>query len=181
MWQTILWDLQSHTCSVTCTGHEGWVRCCAFGRFLTTGDDEGYVHVFVIGGTKPQQNIKAHDGAVNALCYNMDESNLLSCSDDGTFHVLNLLTYEMVYKMEGDTDAVNDACYTKDGFGIVSVSSDRTLRLWNATFGHPLVSFGCGEDEVMTIDVAPDNTWSVVTSGKDGFIRFWSIDFESYY
>ena len=165
----------------TCNGHDGWVRCCTLGRFLITGDDEGYIRVFVIGGEEPQQNLKIHDGAVNSLCYNADETNLLSCSDDGTLHVINLQSYETVCKMEGHRDAVNAACYTKDGFGIVSVSSDRTLRLWNATFGHPLVTFGCGEDEVMTIDVAPDNVWSVVTSGKDGFIRFWSIDFESYY
>lgn len=176
-----IWDLEAHKPIVTCNGHDGWVRCCTLGRFLITGDDEGYIRVFVIGGEEPQQNLKIHDGAVNSLCYNTDETNLLSCSDDGTLHVINLQSYETVCKMEGHRDAVNAACYTKDGFGIVSVSSDRTLRLWNATFGHPLVTFGCGEDEVMTIDVAPDNVWSVVTSGKDGFIRFWSIDFESYY
>ena len=78
-------------------------------------------------------------------------------------------------------DAVNDARYTKDGFGVISVSSDRTLRLWNSKFGHPLVAFGCGVDEVMAVEVAPENEWTVVTSGKDGFVRFWSIDFGSYY
>ena len=125
--------------------------------------------------------MQVHDSAVNSLCYNQDESHLLSCSDDGTLHILNLQTMEMVCKMVGHTDAVNDACYTNDGYGIISVSSDRTLRVWNATFGHALVTFGCGKDEVMSIDVAPDNAWSVVTSGKDGILRFWSIDFESYY
>ena len=176
-----LWDLEEQKCSTSYNGHEGWVRCCALGRFLLTGDDDGYVRVFIIGGEESQKSLKVHEGAINCLCFNSDETNVLTCSDDGTLSVLDLRSYEVVCTMEGHTDAVNDARYTNDGFGVVSVSSDRTLRLWNSRFGHPLVTFGCGTDEVMAVDIAPENEWSVVTSGKDGFIRFWSIDFGSYY
>ena len=76
---------------------------------------------------------------------------------------------------------MNDVCFTKDGFGVITVSSDRTIRVWSSELGTALVSMGCGDDEVMSCARAPDNNWTVVTGGKDGILRVWSIDFTSYY
>ena len=113
-----LWDLEEQKCSTSYIGHEGWVRCCVFGRFLLTGDDDGYVRVFIIGGEESQKSLKLHEGAINCLRFNSDETNVLTCSDDGTLRVLDLGSYEIVCTMEGHTDAVNDARYTNDGFGL---------------------------------------------------------------
>ena len=176
-----LWDWDEGECICTCDGHDGWVRACALGRFLITGDDSGTVRVFAVGSAEPMKIIQVHDGAITAMSYNEDQTNVVTCGDDGTVHVLDLGTGQTVCRMEGHEDAVNGVAYTKDGYGIVSVSSDRTLRFWSATNGAELVKFGCGEDESMTIAVAPDNRWTTATSGKDGKVRIWSIDYESYY
>ena len=176
-----VWDWDEGDCLVTCEEHDGWVRCCALGRFLVTGDDSGTLRLFPIGGNEAMKTFQIHDGAINSLAFNSDETRVVTCSDDGTAQVLDLQTGNTVCRMNGHDDAVNDVCFTNDGFGVITVSSDRTIRVWSSELGTALVSMGCGDDEVMSCARAPDNNWTVVTGGKDGILRVWSIDFTSYY
>ena len=66
--------------------------------------------------------LQVHDGAINGMCYNTEQTQLVTCGDDGTIHVLDLSSGQTAFRMEGHLDAVNDVAFTSDGFGIVSVS-----------------------------------------------------------
>jgi WD40 repeat protein len=72
--------------------------------------------------------------------------------------------------LQGHTGSVNSADFSADGRLMVTVGADGTARVWNATTGTQLVTFGA---HVSTARFSPDGSQVVVTASMDKTARVW--------
>ena len=71
-----------------------------------------------------------HTGLVWWAAWNVDESHILTASDDGTARVWDAETGEQILILSGHTDGVRQAMWNTDESRILTAGEDGTVRQW---------------------------------------------------
>jgi hypothetical protein len=117
--------------------------------------------------------LKGHDGPV-LRCVALSEKKVLSCSEDGTIRVWDLVTKRQLRALLGHTGAVTDATLIQDG-RIVSSSADRSLRVWNLQSCVCEIALLDAHDGVIH-GVRSLPSGNVASFGSDGTVRIWNLN-----
>ncbi len=139
-----LWDVTTSETLAVLEGHAGWVRAVAFspdGRLLASGGGEDRANVRlwgisreggVITGTE-LATFEMNAYAVTNVAFSPDGSLLVIGLSDGTLHVRDTATHELLVALEGHT-SLSDVMFSSDGTLIAS-SGGGTIRLWGVRMG----------------------------------------------
>jgi WD40 repeat protein len=180
---------------VPMSGHGEEVRAVAFrsdGRVIASGGADGTIRLWnadtgvavgePIGGPNPK--------AINAIAYRPDGLAIASGQADGYIDIYDVRTGEQAgfQSSLADTKGVTSLAFSPDGRRLVSGGQSGGVSLWsvasplpgpwNEDFGPAMSRFGpvlTGHfTRVGSVGYAPDGRW-VVSAGKDGTVREWSI------
>ncbi len=115
--------------------------------------------------------LEGHTGGVNTIVV-LDETNVVSASDDGTLRVWDVASGETVRTFKGHTDQINAVALLGE-MRMVSASHDRTLRLWDLATGETIRTFEGHTSFVNTVAVLDEAR--VVSASSDHTLRVWNV------
>jgi WD40 repeat protein len=111
------------------------------------------------------------ESGVKSIALSSDGQRIVSGSYDGTIHVWNVTTGELVAgPFTRHTDSVTSVGFSPDGQWIVSGSYDNTICVWNATTGEAVAGPFTGHSAgVTSVGFSPDGQW-IVSGSYDNTI-----------
>lgn len=153
------------------TSHIYSVAVSSDGKFLASGDKEGYIHIWNADTLEHLKKFKKHRGAVSGLAFRRATHTLFSSSHDRMVMVWNLDAMAFVENLGGHQDAITgidafmrEACVTSGGRDqsviVYVISEDKQLRF----SGH--------QDSIEGIKLVNDKTF--ITFGQDGGLALWT-------
>ncbi|XP_045618040.1 U3 small nucleolar RNA-interacting protein 2 [Procambarus clarkii] len=153
------------------TSHIYSLAVSSDGKFLASGDQGGYIHIWNAETLEHLKTFKKHRGAVSGLVFRRATHTLFSASHDRMVMVWNLDAMAFVENLGGHQDAitgidafVRESCITSGGRDqsviIYVLVDDKQLRF----SGH--------QDSIDGVKLVNDKTY--VTFGQDGGLALWT-------
>jgi transcription initiation factor TFIID subunit 5 len=133
-----------------------------------------YDELFDFDSVEPFCTLYGHSGPVYATRFSVDNSVLLSCSEDTTIRLWNTATYSNVACYRGHSYPVWDCAFSPTGLYFASASHDRTARVWSMDVGTPLRIFAGHFFDVDCVEFHPNGNY-VATGSSDRSCRLWDV------
>jgi WD40 repeat protein len=102
------------------------------GKHLVTTEGNAVKVRDAVSGEE-QLSFLGHNGAVNGMAFNPDETRLATASDDGLVKVWEAKTGQEVLTLKGHTGSVFGVTFSPDGRRIASSGADGTVKIWDGT------------------------------------------------
>ncbi|RZF42157.1 hypothetical protein LSTR_LSTR004306 [Laodelphax striatellus] len=138
---------------------------------IASGTDDGEVLLWSLKTYTISQKLTGHLGCVNGLCFNADESKLVSCSDDASFKV-----YDTISGMEVFFTSVNQQlkCLCLSDNLFVVGGSRGTLFVWDFVKMTLLQQIDAHKDSLSAVAVFDNGeNFNIVTGSNDRRIILW--------
>ncbi|MCE9568086.1 MAG: protein kinase [Planctomycetes bacterium] len=179
--EVFLWDAVRHT-HQELEGHgNAKVNAVAFdasGKRAITGDEQGYLFLWDIPGTRLLKKFIAEPlakvGAVRAVVFT--PAGLVASGDDGSVRIWDLTTFK-VRELPIQPKSVLSLAVSKDGKRLLSGGDDGSVKLWLLVDGTLIYKFTGHAKRVRGVAFSP-NGREAVTGGDDNAIRVWRLPFE---
>ncbi|KAI8367555.1 WD40-repeat-containing domain protein [Radiomyces spectabilis] len=118
------------------------------------------------------QELKAHKGPVNEVCYNKSGQYCVSAGRDRTVRLWNPLSAMLLHTYTGHSRDVLGVSVASDNAKIASCGADKAVILWDVGTGEILRRYTAHWERVNSVDFNDDAT--VLVSGSfDATIRIW--------
>ena len=112
------------------------------------------------------------------FCCSLDETKLaITASGILSKHELTLVdidTKKVITDFSGHGSPITDFKFTHKGDKLVSSSKDQTVRVWNCSRMANLLTFNHHGDDVISIDISPDDQ-RILSLGSDGHLFLWQL------
>ena len=149
------------------------------GRTLVTGNFDGTVNLWDVGGGRLLRTLDGHTDVVYKGVFSPDEKILASCSRDGRVKLWELTTGRELRTLTGHTRPIKAVAFSPNGRLLASASNDGTLRLWDVGSGLEQRSFVHTkskevDDSVYALVFISDGKIIVAGNG-DGTISYWEV------
>jgi eukaryotic-like serine/threonine-protein kinase len=171
-----VWDWEHRQLVHALPGHEYHSIPVAFspdGRCLATGGSwEKNQRLWDLeAGGQLLRTFPAHRHPVSALAFNPDGTRLAVASFDGSVHVCDTATGELLHTLlhPGNVDGV---AFSPDGRRIASSGEDKTVRLWDAETGREVLVLRGHAARCGCVAFSPDGH-RLASASIDRTIRVW--------
>jgi WD40 repeat protein len=168
-----LWSAQTGHEIARLGKHNRQVQAVAFasnGRFVASGSDDGWVHVYDPLRRAIVKPIWHEHDNVNALAFRPDGRQLTTGTENGYVRVWNWQTgKDSVFRAH--TKGVKCLAYTFDGRVLATGGGDGVVKLWDARQRVEIAALKGHEKQVNGLAFSRDGK-ILVTAGHDG-LRTW--------
>lgn len=156
------------------------------GRFLFTGDEEGYIKKWNTNKWNVVRTIKAHSKIINDIqIYN--DTYLLSASSDNSVKLLDVGFKSQIREFSDHTKWVYSSDISKDRKCILTASADNTIKIWSWNVGSCINTITYHNDWVnearynynsdKIISISEDQTIKIIDAQNGNLIK--SIPYKS--
>ncbi|CDH56009.1 wd40 repeat-containing protein smu1 [Lichtheimia corymbifera JMRC:FSU:9682] len=112
------------------------VICLSFSRDseqLVSGSTDGKIAIWRIqSGTCQRKISPAHSQGVTSVCFNKDNTCVLSGSYDRLVKLHDIRNGKLLTEFKGHTSFVNDVLFSTDNTKVISGSSDGSIKIWDS-------------------------------------------------
>jgi len=122
---------------------------------------------------EPCNDLNAHAGAVQSLCFSSDGKILASGSYDNSVKIWSVPEGKLLKKLEGHTDTINSVNISPDGKTLASGSADLTIKLWSVPAGNLIKTLDGNGYNVRSVFFGPDS--KTLASGSSDGVKIWSV------
>ena len=177
--QLKLWNFGARECIASWNFHPGQeiqalaVRFSPSGKIIASGGQDGRVRLWDTATNQEKLDYKQHESRVSYLCF-IDESRLVSVSEDGTCRQWNLKNNQLDAALEQHKGGAFCVASIPSRSLFATCGADNRIRLWDSD-NHQLHRDLVGhENAVYSIAASPDGRW-LYTSSLDRTIRRWEL------
>lgn len=137
---------------------------------LASGTKDGGIFLWDVETKVLLKQILGHTGGVEGLCFSPDGKKLVSCGNDCTFQVLDLVTGMALYNKTLPSPLIS-LCW--DGCILFLGSNNGCLYVWDLIEVKLLHQINAHKGPIKSVKLASNKNF-VVTGGDDHFIRVWN-------
>lgn len=155
-------------------------------KYVALGGPGKHVKVFDTSSGKLVHKIDKHTDWVTAMAFSPDGALLATGDRSGGVHVWETGKGAIVFTLDEHKVRIADLAWRADSKLLATAAEDGNLILWDMKDGFPsrnIVAHSSKESPrysrrtgVTSVNFAPDGR--LLTTGRDGFLRFWSSDGE---
>ncbi|MFP6669567.1 MAG: WD40 repeat domain-containing protein, partial [Pirellulales bacterium] len=147
------------------------------GKLLATDgidNDRAVIQVRDLATGNLLHSLMGHEAAVVSLAFSVDNTKIVSGSDDKTARVWNLADAETpeVARFTGHTMAVTAVTFNTDGSQVLSGSADNSVQLWAVADGMETMKFAGHTAAVVAVAMTSANL--PISASADKTVRFWN-------
>ena len=117
---------------------------------------------------------RKHTDWVLSVSYSPDGLVLASGDRFGWIHVWESDSGKEFATLRGHAGGIKGLVWSRDGNWLISASLDGSVRVWNMHTFETTKQWVAHERGVLSVDLSSDN--NVITCGRDGWIRKWSLE-----
>ncbi len=176
----VMWDLKSGkrlgVLSSKDSGHSAEVVSQAFsgdGKYIATGDLQGFVVLWNTKDRTPVRKFKAHAGKVNALIFIPDRAEFVSAGDDGAVK-LWLVSRSIVFNLKESGPGVTSLTVSADGSVVYGAFADGKVRGWNSALRSLRSTLTFNNRQINSIAISPDGDFIALAEENES-ILLWNI------
>ncbi|MCE9603506.1 MAG: hypothetical protein K8U03_01235 [Planctomycetia bacterium] len=142
------------------------------GQLIATATEDG-VQLWTAADGKVARPLAGHKGAVTALAWKADSTQLATAGVDGTVRVWNAADGRQITIYEAHKTPVSAVSFTTDGAAVVSAGTDKLAQIWSATDAKPLQTL-TGHTQPVTALASVFGGAFVVSGSTDATVRTWN-------
>ncbi len=148
---------------------------------VAVGRVNGAIEIYDTAGKKLESFENHHDGRVNWVSFNNDETQVVTAGSDKTARVwaweVSSKTASLKAVLSGHLSSVQSACFNPDSTLVVTSSSDGTAKLWDVKSGKEIATLA-GHSNMVCSAVFKPSSDEVLTASWDGTAKIWGIPFK---
>ncbi|XP_043276506.1 protein FAN-like isoform X2 [Venturia canescens] len=160
-------------CLIAQLDHEAKVIALDVSRnenLLVSGTDDGEIFLWNTDSYDVTYTIKGHTGRINAIKFDCESKNIISCSNDMAINVFDIQTSTRIYS----TTLEDEPIALSWNSTILFIGDTRgNLSLWDSQGALFLSTLNCHAGNLTTITTTPDQS-RVITGGVDKKIIVWT-------
>lgn len=190
----IVWNGMNGERLLTLRGHTDKVTDALYsadGKWILTASDDYTAKVWEASTGKEIHTLSGHLRRVNSICFKEMRfpgafdapdsllQGVLTCSDDHTAIVWDVLTGEKLLTLEGHTGGVKDARFfiTDQGdANILTISDDHTARIWDASSGLEKHTLRGHTAPLICAEIAAPLNNIIATASEDQTVKIWDTE-----
>ena len=150
------------------------VDCNADASQIAIGTTSRTVKTFDRTTQKELHVHRKHTDWVMSVAYSHDRIIVASGDRFGGIHLWETETGSEFATLRGHTSGITGLVWSNDGNRLVSASLDGSVRFWNMHTLETEKQWVAHEQGVLSLERSPED--SIITSGRDGWIRKWATD-----
>ncbi len=155
-------------------------------QYVAFGGPSKIVKVFSTKTGEPRHRIKKHTDWVTAVSFSPDRRMFATGDRSGGLHIWETEKGAIVFTLDEHKVRITDLSWRADGAVLASGAEDGNLILWSMKDGFPLRNITAHISKesprysrrtgLLAVDFSSDGR--LLTSGRDGMVRLWSVDGE---
>lgn len=127
-------------------------------------------------GNLSREIIAQQDGAIRAIAFSSDGSEMISGGDDKLITIWDTKTDRVIGEpLRGHVSPILSVAFSADGTLILSGGEDKLLRLWDRASSIQRIDPLRGHEATISSAIFAGSTEQIISGSRDGTIRFWSI------
>jgi len=181
MKQILIYDLITKSCIHTILA-DSTITCMKLSResnLLFVGLEDGRLIIITLFNYHVVLSVKIHDGAVNSIDINEDNSILISAGEDQFIKVWNLyfgfrIEHKCLHTLMGHFDGGISVRLANDCTTAVSGGRDKKFIIWNIVSGECKNIFTMHEAPITSVDISSDGKFAI-SSSMDTTVNRWIL------
>ncbi|XP_001606594.3 protein FAN [Nasonia vitripennis] len=161
-------------CFVAELDHDSQVTCIDLSRdetLLVSATQDGEIFLWKLDDSYSlQATVKEHNAKINAITFEPDSKNVISCANNKSLSVMDVQTSTQTYITTLEEEAVSLA-WIHSFLLIGDLKGD--LLMWDPQTAAFISKFYCHQGPLVSLAVSPDNK-KVITGGQDRKVIVWN-------
>ena len=143
---------------------------------LVIGTSSGALHILDLAERKEIKHFIQHKQAIFSITENPLKKQLYTADADGNLAIWNTENWELVLFLPLECGKIRDILLDDQGEKMFLACQDGFIRQFETQFFNETASFCAHEHGVNTLIFFPGKPTTLLSGGKDGYIRAWDFD-----
>ena len=153
---------------------EAWTVCLSPGDdMIATGSHTGNINIWSVAEKAKVCSLVAKGKLILSTSFNSDGTNIAAGGIDGSLHILDVITQQVIHKIEAHCLPIRKVAYSADGGLIFTASDDRHVSVFDARSGLAINSFS-HSGMALGLDLSPDRRHFAVGC-SDHVVAYWDL------
>ena len=159
---------------------ESSVTICLYspnGETISAGLFNGNICVYSTSNWERLWTFEGHSFQVMSVIYSPDSNRIVSCSQDMTIRIWDILTGVCTYVLEGYSGSFQGVAYSPEGDQVAIANHDGTVKVWNVETGECRHIWIGHTSYVSGVLYSPKGN-QIASRGYDKTVRLWDTEAE---
>jgi eukaryotic-like serine/threonine-protein kinase len=143
-------------------------------RLAAAGRDNN-VRLYDVSSRLEERVLEGHTAKITSACFSINESQLITSSQDGTVGIWDIETGQLVQRFEHPKQQwLLSAALSNDGTLLAAGGEDNTIIVWDVSSQRMMHQLAGHSDVIETLAFSPDNN-RLASGSADRTIRVWEM------
>lgn len=143
---------------------------------LIIGSSSGAFHVIDTEQKRELHHFIQHTVAIFSIKENLTNNQVYITDADGNISIWDKKTWELILFLPLLVGKIRDVLVSEDGNTIFLACQDGTIRSFDTQFFNEKLVLKAHKDGVNCLALFPEKKNVLISGGKDGYLRIWSLN-----
>ncbi|MCE3294868.1 MAG: hypothetical protein K0R65_582 [Crocinitomicaceae bacterium] len=146
------------------------------GQKLVIGTSAGALHIIDLAARKEIKHFVQHTQAIFSMCENRIKKHLYSGDASGNLAVWNTGNWELILFLPLECGKIRSVTCDESGNQLFLACQSGEIKIFDTATFNETASFFAHENGTNTFHLWPGLPSTLLSAGKDGYIRAWNLE-----